>query len=247
MKNRKGFTLTEILLAIMVVGIIGVALAALTTSATRESGVGRSRVVLRNNLTRMLRQLRYDIQSSSQVLYAKGVITDASGATPLLVLAKNTMFDGRSVGSLPASYVIYCFNAGGDTLTANEAMVLPQGARDGGTITRFESEELPAWQYPGEDSQPGPVCMGGQTILSDVKYIPSSADGNYPVPYFGLVGHNGEYDYFSLPVPDEGTPRQPTIHSQLQVNLIVELPSSPVVNEVVEETFVVPNGFRDPR
>ena len=34
MKNRKGFTLTEVLLAVMVVGLIGVALASLTTAAS---------------------------------------------------------------------------------------------------------------------------------------------------------------------------------------------------------------------
>ena len=50
MKNNKGFTLTEILLAVMIVGIIGVALAALTTAASREGGVGRSKILLRNIL-----------------------------------------------------------------------------------------------------------------------------------------------------------------------------------------------------
>ena len=61
MKNNKGFTLTEILLAVMIVGIIGVALAALTTASSREAGVGRSRVLLRNNLSLAMRQLRQDV------------------------------------------------------------------------------------------------------------------------------------------------------------------------------------------
>lgn len=60
MTNKKGFTLTEILLAVMIVGIIGVALASLTTAASRESGVGRSKVMLRNNLSIALRQLRQE-------------------------------------------------------------------------------------------------------------------------------------------------------------------------------------------
>ena len=61
MKNNKGFTLTEILLAVMIVGLIAISLAALTRAAARESGVGRSRIMLRNNLSRFMRTLRTDI------------------------------------------------------------------------------------------------------------------------------------------------------------------------------------------
>ena len=67
MSNKKGFTLTEILLAVMIVGIIGVALAALTTAALRESGVGRVRIMLRNQISLFLRQLRQDVRSAKSV------------------------------------------------------------------------------------------------------------------------------------------------------------------------------------
>ena len=64
MMNNKGFTLTEVLLAAMIVGIIGVALAALTTAALRESSVGRTRITLRNQISLFLRQLRQDVQEA---------------------------------------------------------------------------------------------------------------------------------------------------------------------------------------
>lgn len=64
MKNKKGFTLTEVLLAAMIVGVIGVALAALTTAALRESGAGRVRLMLRNQLSLFMRQLRQDVRES---------------------------------------------------------------------------------------------------------------------------------------------------------------------------------------
>ena len=67
MKNNKGFTLTEVLLAAMIVGIIGIALAALTTAALRESGIGRSRLMLRNQLSLFLRQLRQDVRASDSL------------------------------------------------------------------------------------------------------------------------------------------------------------------------------------
>ena len=55
-------------------------------------------------------------------------------------------------------------------------------------------------------------------ILNNVKYIP----GSYPTPLFQTKG---------------------TMGSILEVKLVVELPSKPVVNDVVEEIFILPNGF----
>ena len=67
MKNNKGFTLTEVLLAAMIVGIIGIALAALTTAALRESGTGRVRLMLRNQISLFVRQLRQDVRGATSV------------------------------------------------------------------------------------------------------------------------------------------------------------------------------------
>ena len=100
MKNKKGFTLTEILLAVMIVGIIGVALASLTTAASRESGVGRSKVMLRNNLSLAMRRLRMDVHDASRVLYKKGAMDGSlSERTPLLALGKNLTLSGEKIGS----------------------------------------------------------------------------------------------------------------------------------------------------
>ncbi len=81
MKNNKGFTLTEVLLAAMIVGLIGVTLAALTTAALRESGVGRVRLMLRNQASLFLRQLRQDVRASTKAKI---------GADGSLVLNHNT-------------------------------------------------------------------------------------------------------------------------------------------------------------
>ena len=66
-KNRGGFTLTEVLLAVMIVGLISVALAALTRAAARESGAGRSKIMLRNNLSTFVRTLRRDMSQATVV------------------------------------------------------------------------------------------------------------------------------------------------------------------------------------
>ena len=70
MSNNKGFTLTEVLLAAMIVGIIGIALAALTTAALRESSVGRTRIMLRNQISLFLRQLRQDVQEADTLVHS---------------------------------------------------------------------------------------------------------------------------------------------------------------------------------
>lgn len=72
MRNNKGFTLTEVLLAVMIIGIVGVALAALTGAAVRESSVGRTRMMLRNQLSVALRQLRQDAHWASEVACSGG-------------------------------------------------------------------------------------------------------------------------------------------------------------------------------
>lgn len=73
--NRQGFTLVEILLAVMIVGIIGLSLAAITTAALRESGVGRTRNILRNQLSVAIRQLRQDIQLANTVQASNHTLT----------------------------------------------------------------------------------------------------------------------------------------------------------------------------
>lgn len=234
MKNKKGFTLTEILLAVMIVGIIGVALAALTTAASRESGVGRSKVLLRNNLSIVLRQLRRDIQESSRVLYVRGEQT-ASGTVPLLALAKNVDQDGNVYGTAAAKYITYCFEVGKITITSGGKTVQPAtSATDGGRILRRESTTDPM----GEET---PTCTSNEfkTVLNNVKYISSTA---YPVPLFRLRESSAEYSVKKTG-SSATTARQKNLGSVLTVKLITELPSNPVVNDVTEETFVLPNGF----
>ncbi len=241
MKKNKGFTLTEILLAVMIVGIIGVALASLTTAASRESGVGRSKVLLRNNLSIALRQLRDDIHESSRVMYVRGRIDSSSSGntTPLLVLAKGVTLDGSSINSLTTpSYVTYCFVTGSTSAT-------PTGARSEGTIYRRETTAAPSWSSATPSCGTPASDSNFKVFLHNVKYIPpigSSGDSKYyPVPLFRLSGSDAVYsekDSTTL------SSRRKDLASVLVVKLITELNSTPVVNDAVEEVFILPNGFR---
>ena len=226
MMKKKGFTLTEVLLAVMIVAIIGVALASLTTAASRESGVGSSRIVLRNNLTSFLRRLRQDIYGATRVLYVGGNISVSNtNSVPLLLLANNMDLRGNAVdGSHPVSYIAYCFTRGSES-------AYPSGAYAGGTITRAE---ISAAHAP---SAVGNICTVTATrkiVLANVKYLNSS--NAFKVPsFYALDLTNGVLSF-------GGTGNS----GVLRLRLIVEIPGSqPVVNEAVEDIFLLPMGLQE--
>lgn len=236
MKNNKGFTLTEILLAVMIVGIIGVALAALTTASSREAGVGRSRVLLRNNLSLAMRQLRQDMHTNTQLQYVRGAIPSASAGDviPLLVLGRTDLKGNPLSGT--ASFVTYCFVVG-----AHAAQ--PSGALAGGTIYRRQSSEI-SWSSSTPSCGSNPATdTNFQVFLHNVKFIPSGIeveDRTYPVPLFRVDSGDGAYSLQDSTTKDW---RYRELGSTLWVNLITELSSKPVVNDVVEQKFMLPNGF----
>lgn len=212
--NKKGFTLTEILLAVMIVGLIGVALAALTTAASRESGVGRSKVMLRNNLSLALRTLRSDINSARQIDLVAGTSIPTAG--PLLQL-KNT---GNT-------YITYCFKAGTIETNREGKAILPAGAKIGGSLYRVLNTGTYGSCSIATSSGTCCASCNCRKLLDDVKYIPS---GSYPVPLFCL----GNNCHAGSNLGTSGI---------LTVRLITELYSRPVVNEAVEEMFITPGGF----
>ena len=206
MSTNKGFTLTEVLLGIMIVGIIGVALAALTTSASRDSGQSSSKIMLRNNLSIFLRGLRQDIHDSSRVLSVQ-TPPDNQHNFNVLVLGKKQTIAGSAIGSETPEYITYCF------LKAQLSDgIKPDGAAIGGQIKRYQ-------QTSETVANNVDACKNnGKVVLNNVKYIDSPR-----FPYFSASGGS--------------------LSSILSVGLILEIPSSPVVNDAVEDVFVLPNGF----
>lgn len=188
MKNNKGFTLTEILLAAMVVGIIGVALAAITTAGVREGKTGRTKVMLRNQLSTTLRQLRQDIGRSSSV--------EIEDEGRRLILEQ-----AHQLGPLE--------EAGPSTITYE--FVLGNTDSGGGKIGGVLKRTLNAG--------------AAEEILHNVKSI---TGGDFVSPSFVLL-YEGDDNYNK-------------VSSVLQVRIIVEVASSPVINEVIDETFLLPHG-----
>lgn len=215
MKNRKGFTLTEVLLAIMIVGLIAVALASLTRAAARESGAGRSKIMLRNNLSMFMRTLRKDMSQSTYVQSIRGALGSV-GTEPVVLLqtAQNVDSQGQTIttsstGALTPKWITYCFVRGNDNTN-----ITPVDAYRGGAIYRYENNTRFA--------NASDCASGGELVLDNVKYIP----GGWPVPLFVLNDFSRNHT-----------------NSLMTVRLITELRSTPVINDVVDETFAVPNGY----
>lgn len=218
-RRRGGFTLTEVLLAVMIVGLIAVALAALTRAAARESGAGRSKIMLRNNLSTFVRTLRRDMAQATVVKSVSGAAScNASSAVTLAQLAQNvdssgnliisTVREDSSSTTREATYITYCFLCGTDTTN-----ISPSGAKRGGKIYRLTSNT----SYPSCRNY-----TSGDLVLDNVKWI----SGSYAVPYFG-----------------RDTISRSLTSSLLTVRIITELNTVPVMNEVIEETFAMPMGY----
>ncbi len=260
MKNKNGFTLTEILLAVMIVALIGVALASLTTSSTRFSTSGRARVVTRNAMSSFVRQLRQDVHEASQVLYVRGPFDypplansgpgiQTLSTTPLLALAKNVDIEGGAIDDNQEKvYVVYCY-FGNPTLKeepgrtgASGRILYPEGSVLGSIRRRVYKDEEPPFNETGEINCGNVVDRKYYTVaLEFVKFV--RPNFGYPSPLFWVPGYrNSAYS-----VKQEDTNRDVNLGTQLHVNLIVELPSFPIIHEVLEESFMLPNGYREIR
>ena len=174
----------EILLAALIVGVIGIALAALTTAAVREGGVGRTKVMLRQQLSLALRQLRQDIEQSSSIDF------EASPGVGM------TLWQRYSLGPHHTAprQIEYRFRPDHHQIGAG-------GGYIGGVIER--------------------KVNGGTTEvwLSNVKEI--SREG-FSSPSFESYGAS---------------------HNAVRVRIIVEVPTEPVVNDVIDEVFMLPQGY----
>ena len=215
-----GFTLTEVLLAVMIVGLIGIALASLTRASAREGGVGRSRVMLRNNAAMFVRTLRQDIEQSSVIESVAGPLSSVSGSVMLLKLKKGLDADNNNLKiynrthddiQRPYEYVVYCFEKGATSS-------VPSGSTIGGVIKRVASNENADLSCSSE---------GQVVVLDHVKFISNSSfsvgevNMTYPVPLF--TTHSGN-------------------NCAVDVNVITELDSKPVLNDLITQTFVAPAG-----
>lgn len=200
MKNNKGFTLMEVLLAALIVGVIGIALAALTTAAVREGGVGRTRVMLRHQLSLAMQQLRQDIAFADQVEVEK----NADGTVKSVKIKHMHPQGQKYIGVL-----------GDMAMTVDHPVLITyeftkkENSNTGGIIKRKVEQQG--------------ATVNNEIWLSNIKTVSQSG---FVSPRFEQIKNSGD-----------------KVGSLLEVSIIVEVGTDPVVNDVVEETFVMQHGF----
>lgn len=225
MKNKKGFTLTEILLAVMIVGLIGIALASLTRAAAREAGVGRSKIMLRNHLSSFMRTLRGDLAKASRVSYVINGATCNTGGALLLRIHTNTDQTGaKIISDQGQETILYCHKC--STAASTFPPVMPSGSYRGGTIYRKVLSS-----YNSSATCSSGYMTAANAVLSNVKYLPKGGGFGEGSPAFIINPYARTKD------------ANKSMKSIIDVQLITELDSRPVVNDVIEETFAVPTGF----
>lgn len=178
MIRKNGFTLTEVLLAVMIVALIGVALASLTSAASRESALANSRVILRNNLSSALRQIRRDIQSTPQIFSDTSAYEGAVSGTVIKLVSFIPEVN-------PDHRIDYCFTVGSTEALPNYADA--QRSFSGGVIHRVEYQDTDEHACPTADGT-GYIRT---ELLNDVKFIPAGGTLNYQVPFFTKIGAGG--------------------------------------------------------
>ena len=202
MKNNKGFTLMEVLLAALIVGVIGIALAALTTAAVREGGVGRTRVMLRHQLSLAMQQLRQDIAFADQV----GVYKNPDGTVKSVKIKHMHPQGEKYIGVLDTPMTV------DHPVLITYEFTKKENSNTGGIIKR-------------KVEQQGAQVGKTEIWLSNIKTVKNDPSG-FISPRFEQITYPGDQ-----------------IGSLLKVSIIVEVGTDTVVNDVVEETFVMQHGF----
>lgn len=89
MRNNKGFTLMELLVAVFIASMVTVALVTIWKAASIQTSQGQRQTMIRNNLSILMRSLHRDITEADLVLAPYGA--GQSGA--LIVMARNAHLD----------------------------------------------------------------------------------------------------------------------------------------------------------
>ncbi len=98
MKNNKGFTLMELLVAVFIASMVTIALMTIWKASSMQTSQGQRQSIIRNNLSILMRALHRDITESDLIL---APTSGQSGA--LIVVARNAYLakEGASYYVLP--------------------------------------------------------------------------------------------------------------------------------------------------
>lgn len=253
MKKRNGFTLTEVVLAVIIVGMVGIAVASLSVVVSRGSSATTSHILLRNNLSAALRQIREDVQGRvvlkdpPNYRTTTEVRVDCREEPPLKELL-------RLQSKTDGSYVLYFLKVGSrlvapyfrGTTSSDDCVGDPDASAcycyndnslGGGQIVRWKitrrETNIPVNSYIPECDTRCDVAQW--TCDEDFRNGDISRCFNRTESVLlENVKFIPRWNAVNYPVPLF----RKTGGNTLQVNLIIEIPeSTPTINEATEEVF----------
>lgn len=120
MKNNKGFTLMELLVAVFIGSMVTISLVSIWKAASLQTSSGQRQSIIRNNLSMFLRGMHKDITEADVIIYpAKGQVSVGS---LLLVGFRNARKVGNTIEPPPVNsnitafvtsseYFVYCYDS----------------------------------------------------------------------------------------------------------------------------------------
>lgn len=118
MKNNKGFTLMELLVAVFIGSMVTISLVSIWKAASLQTSSGQRQSVIRNNLSMFLRGIHKDLTEADVIIYPTKLLT--SEPNILLVGFRNARKVGDTIepknsnltSFIPSSqYFAYCYDS----------------------------------------------------------------------------------------------------------------------------------------
>ncbi len=102
MINKRGFTLTELLVSIFIAGMVTVALMSVWRAASIQTSDTQRQTMMRNNISNFIRQIQIDISEADAVLNPYSVDgreehISGGSSCPAFTIIKNKIVDGEFV------------------------------------------------------------------------------------------------------------------------------------------------------
>ena len=253
--KRNGFTLTEVVLAVIIVGLVGIAVASLSVVVSRESAATNSHILLRNTLSAALRQMRQDIQTSTvlsdtPVWITKNVVNEDCRTFPYVQLLRL-----RPMGE--DKYIVYFLQAGrvkaypgsfredvvsigyeiGTEPYLKTVCYLLNPSLGGGRIVRRVFTKASAYTSACDTD----CDLGTQECAYERNFSDCFTEDTKE--HSAVLLENVKFIPNNVKIDDTRIQYQVPLFRKMggnavKVNLIVEIPdSTPIVNEAVEEVF----------
>lgn len=158
MKNRKGFTLMELLVAVFIASMVTIALMTVWKASSMQTSQGQRQSIIRNNLSIFMRALHRDITEADLIL-----APDSSASGGVIVAVRNAYLvkEGASYYVLPNT-ISYTKDPGGPQIESDP--IAFAYCQEGSTIKR--SREIPLKELSHDSLEKSSLISNAESACS---------------------------------------------------------------------------------